>query len=182
MVQGQADQAIEKFRKALRVMPESAETYCNLAHVLLNLEQFEDAVVCCNKALDIKPDLAGAYGYLGEIFYQKGQFSQAIECYQKIIAFRSDDAIAYNNMGNAYKNQGKLEQALGCYQKALVLLPDLFEAHYNIIALFQLTCNWQAFRSHSAQLDALNETAREKGLRTPEDPLINFGHDRSGFF
>jgi protein O-GlcNAc transferase len=173
MAQGQPEQAIDSYRKALQLMPGSAEVHCNLANAFLYLGQLEDAAVSCQKALGIKPDLADAYGCLGDIFFQKGRFGQAIACYQKIIALRPDGPIPYNNMGNAYRNLDKLEPAIACYQKALDLDPEFCEAQNNIVAPLQLTCDWKGLKLHGARLEALNETARRKGLRLPEDPFIN---------
>ncbi len=60
-VQGQVDEAIAHFQKALEIKPDVAEAHYNLGGVLASRGQVDEAIAHYQKALEIEPDFAEAH-------------------------------------------------------------------------------------------------------------------------
>lgn len=78
---GDAQQAIECFRRALAMSPTNAEVLLNLARVLYNLQYLDDAIHLTRRSLEMQPPGRSAwqqYFTLGEIFKSYGHFQESI--------------------------------------------------------------------------------------------------------
>lgn len=54
-------EAIESYETALRMRPDFAEVFGNLARVWLELDESARAVASCDQALSLRPDLADVW-------------------------------------------------------------------------------------------------------------------------
>src|SRR4051794_33857139 len=54
--QGKFDDALLRFRQAIKSNPRSVHAYCNLGLVLQQVERHEEALTCLTRALTIEPD------------------------------------------------------------------------------------------------------------------------------
>jgi protein O-GlcNAc transferase len=171
--QGQLDEAISFFQKALQSNPGYAEAYSNMGNVFKDLGKLDKAISCCQKALQLKPDLAGAYNNKGNALEDQGKLNEAIRCYKKALELDPGYAEAYNNMGNALEEQGKLNKAIHCYEKALQLKPDLAETSSYLHHQLQRVCAWQKLAGLTSKLDDLTTKALDKGAKPAEAPFVN---------
>lgn len=135
--QGNLDAAMESYRHALAIKPDSVELLCTIGFVLQAQGQLDQAIECCRRALLLKPDFVGAYGNLGLAFEAQGKLDQAIENYRKAVALKPTYADMHFNLGNVLKKQGKLDESIRSYRKALAINPNDAEAHYNMGNIFQ---------------------------------------------
>lgn len=79
-IKGDAQKAIECFRRALAVSPHNAEVLLNLARVLFTLQYLDDAIYLTRRSLEMQPPDRGAwqqYFTLGEIFKAYGHYQEA---------------------------------------------------------------------------------------------------------
>jgi len=60
----QYEDAIESFKRALKINPDLAEAHINLGNTLQELSQFDVAIASYRRALEIKPDYSIAYSNL----------------------------------------------------------------------------------------------------------------------
>jgi len=139
--QGNLEEAIEAYNKALSIKPDYAETYYNMGITLEEQGNLEEAIEAYNKAIAIKPNYAVAYNNIGITLQEQSKMEEAIEAYNKAIAIKPDYAEAYNNMGVALQDQGKLEEAIGAYNKALSIKPDYAEPHRHLSTLTKYIFN-----------------------------------------
>jgi tetratricopeptide (TPR) repeat protein len=65
------DMAIEAYKNAIELEPDSAETYRNLAFVHLTTQQAEESIEPLKKLIEIEQAEEG-YQYLGEVYYTLG--------------------------------------------------------------------------------------------------------------
>ena len=130
--QGNLEEAIVSYGKALAINPDYADAYYNMGNALQDQGNLEEAILSYGKALAIKPDYAGAYYNIGVALQEQDNLEEAIEAYSKALAIKPDYADAHNNMGYALKEQGNLEEAIEAYGKAVSLKPDYAVAHYNM--------------------------------------------------
>ncbi|KAG5882050.1 hypothetical protein JTB14_007712 [Gonioctena quinquepunctata] len=79
-IKGDAEKAIECFRRALAASPHNAEVLLNLARVLFSLQYLDDAIYLTRRSLEVQPPEKGAwqqYFTLGEIFKAYGHYQEA---------------------------------------------------------------------------------------------------------
>src|SRR3989449_2451490 len=122
--QGQLDEAIAAFRKALELRPNYPEALKELGTAFLRKGQLDDALTSYRKALEQRPNYAEVIHNIGLVLAEKNQLDEAITYYQKAIALKPDLALAHYNLGPALQQKGQLDEAIAAYQKALALRPD----------------------------------------------------------
>ena len=128
----QFDDAIDNYKKALKIKPDYAEAYYNMGIALKKKGDLEGAIVSYKHALEIKPDYAEAYYNMGNALKDKDNFEAAIISYKNALEIKSDYAEAYYNMGIALKKNGDLEAAIDSYKNALKIKPNHAEAYINM--------------------------------------------------
>jgi tetratricopeptide (TPR) repeat protein len=126
--QGKLGQALERYRQALALRPNHAETYNNLGVVLRKLGQLDQASAAFDQALALRPGSAEAHNNLGNVLKQQGQLDQALAQFEQALVLRPNYADAQNNLGVILWQQGKLAEAAAHFKQALALNPDLAEA------------------------------------------------------
>jgi len=129
--QGNFEEAIASYDKALAIKPDKHEAWNNRGLALDNLGKFEEAIASWDKALAIKPDKHEAWNNRGNALLNSGKLEEAIASYDKALEFKPDFHEAWYNRGIALRNSGKLEEAIASYDKALEIKPDDHEAWYN---------------------------------------------------
>ena len=135
----QFDNAIKSYKKAIKINPDFAEAYYNMAIAQKVIGEFDEAIKSYKKALKIKPNYFEAHYNLGNILSEKGDKKAAIDSYEFALQIKPGSAMVYNNMGNILKDSnGDFKEALDSYKKALEIEPEYFEAQQNLIAL--MTC------------------------------------------
>jgi tetratricopeptide (TPR) repeat protein len=135
---GNVDEAITQFQRALQINPDNAKARYNLGLALFQKGKVDEAIVHYQQALQIKPDYAEARNNLGNALLQKGNADEAIVQFQKALQIKPDYAEARNNLGNALLQKGSVDEAITQFQKALQINPGDADAHNNLgTALFQ---------------------------------------------
>ena len=83
--EGDYDNAIIAFTKAIELDPNFALAYGNRSWVYIKLGQYEQAIADCTKAIELNPNLALAYNNRGWAYTELGQYEQAIADYNRAI-------------------------------------------------------------------------------------------------
>jgi len=130
--QGNLDEAMAHFAKAIRIKPDHALAHYNMAEALARQEKFEEAMAYNLKALQIKPDFPQPYNFLGMIYARQGKIDQAILYFHKALKLSPYYASARNNLGALLAREGKLDEAIAQLSEALRILPDYATAHNNL--------------------------------------------------
>lgn len=76
---GEYDQAILCFDKAIKINTRFAEAYCNRGTAYKNKGEYDRAISDYNKALEINPSFAVAYCNRAVVFHSQGKFDKAWE-------------------------------------------------------------------------------------------------------
>jgi Flp pilus assembly protein TadD len=138
LANGQIDQSVIEYQKALRLWPDSAEANAGLGNTFLQKGQFDQAVVQYQKALEIRPRMAETCNNLGDCFLQKGQVGDAIIQYQKALEINPDFPEARANLGFCLLRTGRMDDAIVQYRKAVNLQPNFPQAYNNLGNAFRL--------------------------------------------
>jgi tetratricopeptide (TPR) repeat protein len=119
-------------QRAIRLKPNFAEAYYNLAIALAAQKYFDHALAGYRKAVEIRPDYAEAHSALGTALQARGKLDDAIAAYQQAITLKPDYAEAHCNLGRALHDQGKSEEAIGALRHGLLLDGSSAEAHNSL--------------------------------------------------
>ena len=130
--QGQSDEALAHFRRAVELQPEFAKAQYNLGAALREKGQVDEAIVHLRRAVEIEPHYVDAHNILARALGQKGDWDGAMEHLERSLAIDPDQAEARNNLANVLWQKGRLRQAAAEYEKALALHPDYAAAHFNL--------------------------------------------------
>jgi len=129
--QGNLDQAIYDYTKAIKVYSKHAKAYYNRANSYVKQGKLSQAIDDYNKAIDINPQYTEAYYNLGNTYEKQGNLSKAIESYTKALETNPKYSAAYCNRGNVYQAQGNFQQAIDDYNKAIEINPNFAGVYSN---------------------------------------------------
>ena len=166
----QYDDAINSYKKALKINPDYADAYNNMGAALNEKGDLEAAIATYKKALKIKPDSADAYYNMGIALNNKGDLESAIDSYKKALGVRPEYADAYYNMGIAFNGMGDLEAAIESYNKALKIKPNYAEAISNLLKL--LTSHTPEKESQNP-IVKVNEAIRKLDIKNSASTIIS---------
>ena len=130
--EGQVNEAIVHFRRAVEIDADQVEAQANLGDALLQKGELDEAVAQYYKALQIKPTYAEVHYNLGNALLRKGQADEAIAHYEKALQIKPDDADVHNNLGVVLFQKGEVDQAIAHYQRALEINPQDVQARANL--------------------------------------------------
>jgi tetratricopeptide (TPR) repeat protein len=159
--QGEHDEAIEHYHKALQINPNFHQAHNNLGVVLNEQGNTNEAIEHYHKALQIDPDFAKAHHNLGAALAKQGKINEAVEHYHKALQLNPDDSETLFNLGDALARQGKTEQAINYLSKALQINPDYAEVHSNLGSIYIKQGNIEKAIYHSNQALRLNPQLAE---------------------
>ena len=174
--EGRLDDAVEQFRKSLRIRPGHAPTLRRLGLALDRLGRDNEALEAYNEAVRSEPDFVEARNELGLLLVRRGNLDEAIEQYRAALQQRPDDAATHQNLGKALMQQGKEGDARAELTRALALDPYLAAAHAGLGRLLEVEGKTREAIEHyetAIRIDPDDTTARaylEEALRRAGGP------------
>jgi tetratricopeptide (TPR) repeat protein len=96
--QGEADQAIDHYRRAVDLRPDYAKAHYNLGRLLVEHGQLADAIAHCEKAAALNPADADAQNNLGVTLFGIGRADDAIAHYRKALEISPENVAALSNL------------------------------------------------------------------------------------
>ncbi|RLC47618.1 MAG: hypothetical protein DRH70_02985 [Candidatus Coatesbacteria bacterium] len=118
------DTALEFFRKAIRINPNSFEGYLQAGRISSRKHEYQRAISDYKKALSINPDLPLAHFNLGHAYLSMKQYSKALPEFNAVISSGSSLVCdAYVNLGVTYYRMRRLKQALKVFSEGLRVCP-----------------------------------------------------------
>ena len=131
-------QAIEEFRKALMLAPDSPRDRLNYALALFRGGKTEEGVAELKKVQAADPKLPHTWFNLGIHYKKQGEAEQASAMFEKMIDLAPNDPVSHYNLAVLYKLQNKLPQAQALFEKAAQLGPSLAAPHFQLYNTFRL--------------------------------------------
>ena len=161
---GQVDQALTVFNRALILKPTDARIELNLCMGFEANRRYQDAIQCYRHVRNMDPSSGQEVSErLAQAHYLNGDRDDAIKQFEDL-AYKQGYTAAWLDLGKALEDTGEHEKALNAYDKFLASNPksrNLAIAHVNRGRLFHAA--WQARR----RLSGISKGAPVRSRRRP---------------
>jgi len=95
---GRPAEAVERFRRAIKLRPRSFEAHLNLADSLEEAGRLEEAARMYQTAIGFRPDSAVAYSGAAGVMQDQGRAERATATYRKAIELAPDNPVLHSNL------------------------------------------------------------------------------------
>jgi tetratricopeptide (TPR) repeat protein len=131
---GNAQQAAELYRQALKLRPRFAAAHLGLARALESSEDFDGALQEVEAARRDRPAYAEASAVEGRLLRSQADAEGALAAYRRALReARGFQPEAYTGMGIIYEEKGRYEEAVAAFQKAIAQLSDTEPILYELL-------------------------------------------------
>lgn len=124
--------AIEKYSKAIELLPNFYEAIDNRAMTFMDIGKWEKAIEGFQQSLKVKPDGYHALFGIAVCYNQLNENDQAIDAYSKAIELDSSQYTAIDNRALIYKKLGLYDKAIQDFTKSLDLNQNGFIASLSL--------------------------------------------------
>jgi tetratricopeptide (TPR) repeat protein len=118
---GELDRAIADFDAAVRLDPNSPDTYINRGIARYRRGDLDRAIADYDEAIRLDPEDAYAYNDRGLALRAKGDLDRAISDHDHAIRLEPDTSAAYTNRGLDWQDKGDLDRAIADFDNAVRL-------------------------------------------------------------
>ncbi len=133
--EGDYEEAVKAYNRALLIEPNFIPVMNNLGTTLSNLGRLPDAKACFERAIAIDPKLSVLERNLGTVLLQMSRPEDAIPHFHRAMELEPQQLENYRRLGQAYADTGMAEQALRWYERALEISPESTVLQHHIDAL-----------------------------------------------
>ena len=121
---GQCEEAIEWYDKALAIYPNYVEAWNKKGDCLEFLDRYEEALQCYDNALSINPNYTFAWLSKADVLSILERHEEAIEWYDKLLEIYPEFATAWDHKGIPLHDLGRYEEAIYCFDKVLKIASE----------------------------------------------------------
>ncbi len=139
--EGNTDEAIGFFQKALAINPDHAVALQNLGNAYRQKKDWDAARKTLDHALALNPEDAEANYGLGMVYAQLNDTGHAYEHLQKALAARPAYPEALNNLGILYLRTGRAEEAKKSFAESIRVAPEFEQAYLNLARVYAIGGN-----------------------------------------
>ena len=136
--EGNTDEAIEYFLKALELNPEHVVALGNLASAYRQKKDLENARIVLERALRIDPDNAEINFSMGMVCAQSNDLARAYEYLQKALAARPVFPEALDNLGIVYFLTGRPDEAKRSLEESIRVAPSYERAYLDLAKVYAM--------------------------------------------
>lgn len=152
-----AQQAVDEFKKALDLAPDSARERLNYGLALLKGGKIKEGVAELERVQKQDPGIPHTWFNLGIEFKKEGSYDAAVAQLKGLLKLVPDEPKAHYNLGVLYKTADKREDAVKEFETAERLDPNLAAAHFQL---------YNMYRQAARAADAARELAVFQKLKT----------------
>jgi Flp pilus assembly protein TadD len=123
---GQVDEAIAHYKKAVAIKPESGDYQYNLGNALARKGNWAEAITCYQAALNTESDsfkAAKIRNNLGAALEKLGRFDEALEQFSRAVELNGNYPEAQCNLGQMLARRGRRDEAVAHLREAVRLKP-----------------------------------------------------------
>jgi tetratricopeptide (TPR) repeat protein len=112
---GQYEEAIQAYDKAIEEDPDSSEAYNNKCSALHEIGKYEESIQACDKAIELNPNFNESYNWKGSSLKLIGHYEEALGAFNQSIKLNSKSSSSYNEKGLVLFQMGKYEEAIAAF-------------------------------------------------------------------
>jgi len=128
---GLYEQAIEKYRQALKLNPYHHLTLLEMARNYKLKKDYKKSLDIMEFSLSIAPEDIQSWEEVKDLFNRQKDFDKAINFYSRMLSFYPGNKIAekqlvqwYMQLGDKYYQERDYNKVISCYQRAMAISPD----------------------------------------------------------
>ena len=134
--QGEYENAIQWYRKALDLNPDNAPAHNNWGTCLLHLGKLEEAKAHFARAIALRPDLPEAHCGVGIALRRENKLREAAESFREALRLKPHFFLAQLHLGTVLSDLGRFDEAKEHLAEAVRLDPRDPFAHFNLGAAY----------------------------------------------
>ena len=160
-------QAVQQFRKALDLAPNSARERLNYGLALLRAGKTKEGVAELTRVQEQDPLLPHTWFNMGIALRRDGNFAKAIPQFERMVGLVPEEPVGHYNLGFLYKQVGKTDEAIKQFQFSARLDGHLAAPHFQLYNTYR-----QAGKAAeaAAELATFQRLKKEQaGSAIPED-------------
>ena len=160
-------EAVEEFRKALEIAPQSVRERINYGLALLRADETARGIAELERSQKQDPAIPHTWFNLGIAYKRQSEAEKSLAQLQEFIRLAPDEPIGHYNLGAVLKMLGRNAEALPQFEIASKLNPDLAGPHFQLFNLYRQAGN----AAGSAREQQLFQEARKRneGAAVGED-------------
>jgi len=160
-------QAVEEFRKARDLAPNSAREALNYGLALLRAGDVAAGIAELEKARKLDPKIPHTWFNLGIAFKRQAEFDRALPQFQQMARLAPNDPAVHYQLGALYKLGNLLAAATREFERARELNPRLAAPHFQLYGIYRQTSRPE---DAAAELQKFQELKKQQeGAAVPED-------------
>jgi tetratricopeptide (TPR) repeat protein len=159
--------AVDEFKKALDLAPDSAHERVNYGLALLRAGKTQEGVTELQKAQKQDPSIPHTWFNLGIAYKRDSEYERAIEQFEGMIKLVPDEAVSHYNLAVLYKLTGRQDEALKEFEAAARLDPNLAGPHFQLYNTYRAANRADEGARELAAFQAIKK--RQAGAAVPED-------------
>jgi tetratricopeptide (TPR) repeat protein len=159
--------AVETFKKALDLAPDSAQERVNYGLALLRAGKRLEGIAELERAQKQDPTIPHTWFNLGIAYMRDSKESRAIEQLEGMLRLVPDEPITHYNLGKLYWRNNEHERALNHFERATALAPNLAGPHYQLAAAYRKVNRLEEAQKAKETFDRIKN--QQAGAAVPED-------------
>ena len=149
-------QAVDEFKKALELAPDSARERVNYGLALLHAGKADQGTAELERAQKQDPKIPHTWFNLGIAFKKEGNYDRAVRQFEGMLRLVPEEPVSHYNLGVLYKLMGKRAESLKEFETAARLNPNLAGPHFQL---------YNAYRQAARAADAARELQTFQDLK-----------------
>jgi Flp pilus assembly protein TadD len=129
--------AIQAFNEVVKLRPDYADAYTNIALTEIQWEKYGSARASIEKALALSPNSARALFYAALLERRAGHPDAEVADLLEVVRQYPDSRDARRELGISYYQQHKDDEAMQQFEQLQRIDPDDLAAHYNLSILYR---------------------------------------------
>ncbi|MGD0361229.1 MAG: FG-GAP-like repeat-containing protein [Bryobacteraceae bacterium] len=130
-------QAVDEFKKALDLAPNSAREHVNYGLALLRAGKTKEGVAELERAQKLDPKIPHTWFNLGIVFKKEGEYAPAVAQFEGLLRLVPDEPVSHYNLGVLHKLADKRDEAVREFETAERLNPNLAAPHFQLYNLYR---------------------------------------------
>ena len=134
--QQQYADAVSAFAQVVKLRPDYADGYTNIALTNIQWEKYGSARGSLEKALALSPDNARGLYYMALVERRSGNSEAEVADLEKVVAQYPMSSDARRELGKSYYRLNRMQEAKDQFEALQTIEPDDVAAHYNLSLIY----------------------------------------------